>query len=400
MMAASILLKATVVVALALAGTRLARRSRASVRHVLLASAFVVLLILPIATMWAPSVRVAMPAAVQEAIVPLEGDPFIDATSSRGSAAVVDSTDAVTASRFAWPSLSEIVLMVWIAGTTVFLLPVIVGLWQVRALRRSGLPWREGRALVDTLATEAGMPRRVDVLLHEALSGPMTCGVIRPAIVFPIDAQTWTQADLRRAFVHELEHVRRCDWMSQCLAPVVSACYWFHPIVWVAWRQLSLEAERACDDAVLCASEATAYADQLVQLAQRLSAASHQPQLAMANRHDLVTRVGAVLDSRQRRGRPGAMCLGAAIAVAVVLTTGLASIRIVAAAHTADDGRDGRPEVRRGFNQALSRGSGRKSHRGSHRSRRDRHRLTRSALRAVRDDRAVDLHRLCLIRRP
>jgi hypothetical protein len=40
---------------------------------------------------------------------------------------------------------------------------------------------------------------------------------------------------------------------------------------------LVLEAERACDDAVLRESEATAYADQLVVLAQRLSAASSRP---------------------------------------------------------------------------------------------------------------------------
>jgi uncharacterized protein (TIGR03435 family) len=103
--------------------------------------------------------------------------------------------------------------------------------------------------------------------------------------------------------------------------------------VWVAWRQLSLEAERACDDAVLCRSDATAYADQLVALAQRLSRASHQPQLAMASRHDLAARVVAVLDSRQPRGRAGVWCVGAAIAVTALLAAGLSSIRIVAAEH-------------------------------------------------------------------
>jgi beta-lactamase regulating signal transducer with metallopeptidase domain len=40
--------------------------------------------------------------------------------------------------------------------------------------------------------------------------------------------------------------------------------YWFHPLVWMAWRQLALEAERSCDDAVLRRSEGTVYADQLV----------------------------------------------------------------------------------------------------------------------------------------
>jgi uncharacterized protein (TIGR03435 family) len=222
----------------------------------------------------------------------------------------------------------------WIAGTVVFLLPIVFGLWQVRSLRRAALPWRHGRALVSALAAEANVRRDVDVLLHESVQGPMTCGVLRPAIVLPIDARSWAEEDLRRAVVHELEHVRRVDWISHCLARVVAACYWFHPIVWIAWHQMSLEAERACDDAVLRRSEATAYADQLVVLAQRLSETSSQPLLAMANRSDLSTRVCAVLDGGQRRGRAGAWCVGAAIVVTAILATGMSSIRIVAASQT------------------------------------------------------------------
>jgi uncharacterized protein (TIGR03435 family) len=126
-----------------------------------------------------------------------------------------------------------------------------------------------------------------------------------------------------------MEHVRRADWMSQVLARVVAAVYWFHPIVWVAQRQLSLEAERACDDAVLRASEATAYADQLVLLAQRMSATS-QPHLAMANRNDLATRVIAVLDCRQQRGKAGARSIGIAAAICSFAVMAISPLRIVA----------------------------------------------------------------------
>jgi uncharacterized protein (TIGR03435 family) len=325
-----VLVKATVIVTLALAGARLARGARAAVRHVLLAAAFAVLLILPAASFIAPTVRLSVPAAVHDAIAPLDVTPIRETVSSRTSSAA-SATVSSTRSGSMWRSLSRLLLAAWAVGATAFLLPVVVGLWQVRALRRSALPWLAGRARLDALAADAKIHRRIDVLLHEALPGPMTCGVAHPAIVLPIDARTWATEDLRRAIVHELEHVRRGDWMSHCLARVVAAGYWFHPIVWVAWRQLSLEAERACDDAVLCRSDATAYADQLVALAQRLSRASHQPQLAMASRHDLAARVVAVLDSRQPRGRAGVWCVGAAVAVTAILAAGLSSIRIVAA---------------------------------------------------------------------
>jgi uncharacterized protein (TIGR03435 family) len=162
----------------------------------------------------------------------------------------------------------------------------------------------------------------------------MTCGVARPAILLPIDARAWSGDDLRRAILHEIEHVRRGDWLVQCLARGASALYWCHPLVWVAWRELSLEAERACDDAVLGRTDATEYADQLILLAERLSAAPGRQVLAMANRHDLSTRVRAVLDSRQRRGRAGMAWVALAFAASLVLITAMSPLRIVAAQAT------------------------------------------------------------------
>jgi len=212
-----------------------------------------------------------------------------------------------------------------------FLLPMAIGLWQARCLRRSGLPWRHGQSAADDVAAKAGIRRRVEVLLHEATPGLMTCGIIHPAILLPPDARNWEEPDLTRAIVHEMEHVRRRDWMSHALARAVCAVYWFHPLIWIAWRRLALEAERACDDAVLGYSEATAYADQLVGLAERLSRNARFALPAMANRADLAARVRAVLDGRQRRGRAGGAAVMAAAAAAILLVLAVSPLRLVAA---------------------------------------------------------------------
>ena len=102
-------------------------------------------------------------------------------------------------------------------------------------------------------------------------------------------------------------------------------------MVWIAFRHLTLEAERACDDAVLGLSEATAYADQLVGLARRLSLTAKSPLLAMANRADLATRVRAVLDGRQQRGRAGAFAVALACAASIALIIAVSPLRMVAA---------------------------------------------------------------------
>ena len=213
----------------------------------------------------------------------------------------------------------------WIAGSLAFLLPVLAGAWRLRALCRSAKRWVQGQSAVNELARASGIGRPVELLLHDSLPGPMTCGILRPKLVLPSDAETWLEEELNRAIVHELEHVRRGDWLVQCVARAVCALYWFHPLVWVAWRRLSLEAERSCDDAVLGGFESTAYATQLVALAQRMRAAK-SPVPAMANRSDLSTRVRSVLDSRVRRGRAGArFWMTACIVAAAASGDGVAS---------------------------------------------------------------------------
>ena len=320
-LAASIVVKATIVVALGLAASWLTRRNRAAVRHAVVAAAFGAALLLPIASIVAPEVHVAVPVLSPTTLPPVFSrvapiSPVAAAADGARGPALPRQSPAV--------SLSVLLLTGWIAGTVIFLAPVMTGLWRIRSLRRRGLPWTRGRSIVDTLALDAGIRRRVELLLHEALPGPITCGVLHPSIVLPLDAETWKGEDLNRALVHELEHVRRGDSVTRGLARAVCALYWFHPLIWTAWNKLVLEAERSCDDAVLRRSEATAYADQLLGLAKRLPAVQRSPLLAMANRSDLAKRVNSVLNSRQRRGRVGllsvALTCGAATALVVAIS--------------------------------------------------------------------------------
>jgi hypothetical protein len=169
----------------------------------------------------------------------------------------------------------------------------------------------------------------VELLEHEAAAGPMTFGISRPVIVLPLDAREWSEAELRCALMHELEHIQRGDWLMQIMARIVAAGYWFHPLVWAAWRRLCLEAERSCDDAVVASEERTDYAEQLVTLAQRMAATPVQPMLGMANRSDLSTRVTAVLDDRLHRGRAGFTLAAGTLAAAALVVVAVAPVRAV-----------------------------------------------------------------------
>jgi uncharacterized protein (TIGR03435 family) len=325
-----LIVKVTVVLGLGLLAAWLSRGSRAATRHALLAAVFAVTLGLPVVSLIAPPIQVPLRIAARNGAALAPFLPIPDASASSG-ALVATAPETPGAAR-AWNlSLSDVLLAAWIAGAALFLLPVVVGLWQLRSLRRSALPWPHGQRVIERLAPSAGIRRHVEALLSGALSGPMTCGIVRPAILLPEDAEGWAPEELDRALVHELEHVRRADAISHCLARIACAVYWFHPLIWVAWRTMVLEAERACDDVVLEGSEATEYADQLVGLAKRLSATQKGPLLAMANRADLGARVEAVLDNRRPRGRARKFQVALACGAAAMLLAAISPLMVVAA---------------------------------------------------------------------
>jgi len=322
----SIIAKATVVLGLALLAVRGFRHTRASVRHVVLASTFGVLVVLPAVVRVVPPVAVPVPVTSESAPIPRRLF-VVDGAATNRLPPVFDIAPAPGRTPPVW--MATLLRSVWIGIAALFVLPVAVVLWRLHQLRRGSVPWPRGESLLRTLAAQAGVRRSIDILLHERIAAPLTCGLARPAMVFPIDAAGWSNADIRRAIVHELEHVRRGDWPVQLAARVVCAGYWFHPLAWIAWRNLCLESERACDDAVLRSAEGTEYAAQLVTLASRLSHGPMRPTLSMASRSDLSTRIGAVLDSRQSRGRAGLVNASVTIAVAGLVVCALSPLRAV-----------------------------------------------------------------------
>lgn len=325
----SILVKVTLMLILGLCIARLAHRAQASVRHLVLAVTFASLGFIPLMTAVLPEVTIPVPVTRADSDLPSTSSVHTTTGVARNTTIPNGSQTVNEDSQFvpSWPLMFR---LAWIAGALLVLALLALDVWRLRRLRQTALPSLALSNLVQSLATESGIRKRIDVLVHEDVAAPLTCGVLRPAIVLPSDAQEWGESDLHRALVHELEHVRRGDWGMQLLARVSCAAYWFHPLVWQARRQLCLEAERACDDAVIQNAKPTDYAEQLVLLARKLSSSYSQPALGMADRRDLTTRVSALLDGSQRRGRAGLAAITSALALAGFIVASVAPLRTVA----------------------------------------------------------------------
>jgi uncharacterized protein (TIGR03435 family) len=97
---------------------------------------------------------------------------------------------------------------------------------------------------------------------------PGVFGIFRPVLMLPGGVtRKLTSTQMNAIVAHELCHVRRQDNLMAVLHMIVSAIFWFHPAVWWIGRQLLVEREAACDEAVLAQSHsAMEYAEGILNV--------------------------------------------------------------------------------------------------------------------------------------
>lgn len=106
----------------------------------------------------------------------------------------------------------------------------------------------------------------------DLVSVPVTLGVLRPAILLPPYWRKWDEATLRAVVAHEMSHIARRDALTQRLALMHRAIFWFSPLAWWLTRALADAAEEASDEAALIAGADRAfYAETLIGFFAALS---------------------------------------------------------------------------------------------------------------------------------
>jgi hypothetical protein len=145
----------------------------------------------------------------------------------------------------------------------------------------------------------------------------MTTGFRHPTLLLPRDAEAWPAERLRVVLLHEMAHVKRGDWLTQLLASLACALYWFNPLAWWARRRLRAEAEQASDDLVLGTGvRPSEYACQLWEIVRGLSAPHglSGTAVALARRREIQDRLQAIVAAGTSRA---ALTRRAAIASAL-----------------------------------------------------------------------------------
>jgi len=307
--------RGTAILSAAFLAAYAARRASAATRHFLWTLAFAAMLLLPAVMRIGPSI--ALPA-IAPASAPTSPVPVV--ASAMRSAPV-----PAAPVRRQPPTL----LFLYAAGLILTAGRFAAGRWRMSRIVRKAQPSRHAAQAADELRRELGIARTVRVLESPDAAVPMTWGIRSAVVLLPAASREWSTARLHAVLLHEIIHVARLDLLAQAIAQAACCLYWFHPLAWLAARQLTKERERACDDAVLRRGIAGPdYAGHLMELArvlvERKGSLVDAP--AMAEACDLEDRVRTLLDRTRNRAPLSRRAATAATVLACALILPIASV--------------------------------------------------------------------------
>ena len=210
----------------------------------------------------------AVAAPVEVPVVAHEATPAPEPAMSRRADGVAD-----VSKPFDW-ARTALMIYVLIAGA------LLLRLFAALALSR--------RLLIGSRAT-GQTTEGVEIRESECVAAPVALGIVRSAIVLPVDWRRWDGAKLDAVLAHERSHIRRNDPAVQLLSAIHRALVWHSPLSWLLHRRIVRVAEEVSDDAAMAVThDRASYAEVLLEFMQRgvLGASSHGVAMARYGRPD------------------------------------------------------------------------------------------------------------------
>lgn len=211
----------------------------------------------------------------------------------------------------AWKAYKD---KIWLAGTCSILLVVLVAnifyVHKLKKNRKSFDKFREGK---------------LPVYVTENVQVPCLYGVLKTAIYLPAQRlDQLTEEQVKWIICHEECHYRQGDHIWSLLRILLTAVYWFHPLVWAAAYLSKKDAEISCDEKVLANSNMTqkiAYGKTLICVASRDRKLSvfYPTTAVVGTKKELKNRMRKIVEENKYK-RKAKVVLAVIMATSVVFT--------------------------------------------------------------------------------
>jgi bla regulator protein blaR1 len=193
---------------------------------------------------------------------------------------------STSVNRFDLTLLNQIITIIWITGMLVMIALTIHAWTKLRRIKKSTsiVKNQEVLTLFEECKQRLHISQQLVLVKSPLIKSPLTFGIFKTYIILPRDAEAWLSMDeLKYILLHELNHYKYKDIATNYLMVLFQTLYWYNPLIWIAFREMRLDREIACDSAVLKLldqNQYAAYGNTIINFADK----SYLPgQFAMVN---------------------------------------------------------------------------------------------------------------------
>jgi beta-lactamase regulating signal transducer with metallopeptidase domain len=224
-------------------------------------------------------------------------------------------------------ALSPVLVGLWFLGIILFAVRLFGGIWQLHIYktRENSSPSEDWQAKFADLGERLKIKQRVKLLQSKIAETPMVIGWLKPVILVPASVFLgMNPVELETILAHELEHIRRYDYLVNFAQNFIEIIFFYHPAVWWISANIRRERECACDDAVVQTLENSlfVYANALANLEEFRHSAKQtmSPVLVAANGGKLMKRIQRIINNKNAKmSVAGNSLWSASLACALIL---------------------------------------------------------------------------------
>ncbi|WP_419893201.1 BlaR1 family beta-lactam sensor/signal transducer [Oceanobacillus kimchii] len=158
--------------------------------------------------------------------------------------------------------LNGIAAGIWIAGALVLAVFSIRAWVNLRSIKKS-ISQVENKDIMNLFKQskqQLNISKNIILGVSNIVRSPLTFGLGKTFVVLPANFEEWlSKEDIKHIFLHELNHYKYKDIPTNYLMVFFQIIYWFNPLIWLAFKEMRLDREIACDHAVLMSLDRQSY---------------------------------------------------------------------------------------------------------------------------------------------
>ncbi|MBC1341953.1 peptidase M56 [Listeria welshimeri] len=177
-------------------------------------------------------------------------------TGLEGATSVVFDNNGIFVERDAkvafWMTLLDYLWVIWLVIFSLIFIYRIASYRNFKKYVFSGAQKVNNLEQLDLLGEiidDLNIKKSVELMINPLISSPIFLGFKRNVIVLP--DKSFSEEELQYILRHELIHYKRKDMYYVWIAQFFVCIYWFNPLVYLMNKQIQIDLELACDEAVL-----------------------------------------------------------------------------------------------------------------------------------------------------